>query len=231
MARPTCVLDQPALQSWYSFTCTSLPRTTNPTTIPQAHAIPSSPTRFALPLPCSKLLHSLFSSAHPQTHFQAAVLNASYASTNIAFNVVESTYTIRDDWATDASSTQMKQQLRRGGYAVLNIYFQTNLSTAPYTYNAGSTLLGYCTLPTTITYGNPPTPFPENDYATDGCSVLAGSMKGSPTPVYGYNQGKTAVHEVGHWFGMLHTFQVQIHYYFHPPNLQQVGREAKFMNK
>ena len=48
------------------------------------------------------------------------------------------------------------------------------------------------------------------DYATDGCNVLAGSMPKAPFPVYGYNLGKTAVHEVGHWFGLLHTFQVYL---------------------
>ena len=50
--------------------------------------------------------------------------------------------------------------------------------------------------------------YPKDDYATDGCNVLAGSMPGSPNAVLGYDRGKTAVHEVGHWFGLLHTFQV-----------------------
>jgi hypothetical protein len=38
----------------------------------------------------------------------------------------------------------------------------------------------------------------------DGCNVHAGSMPGGN--VRGNNLGKTAVHEVGHWFGLLHTF-------------------------
>ena len=39
----------------------------------------------------------------------------------------------------------------------------------------------------------------------DGCNVHAGTMPNGPLQYY--NQGKTAVHEVGHWFGLLHTFQ------------------------
>ena len=118
----------------------------------------------------------------------------------------------------------MKQALRRGPYSALNIYFQTNLSSPPYTYTyngggvGGSTaLLGYCTLPTSITYPVPGSDgavkaveYPMVDYATDGCNVLAGSMPRAPqgSRVSGYDLGKTAVHEVGHWFGLLHTFQV-----------------------
>ena len=51
------------------------------------------------------------------------------------------------------------------------------------------------------------TEFPAADYATDGCNVLAASMPQSPVSAYGYDEGKTAVHEVGHWFGLLHPFQ------------------------
>ena len=51
------------------------------------------------------------------------------------------------------------------------------------------------------------TEFTSYDYATDGCNVLAASMPGSPVAVPGYDQGKTVVHEVGRWFGLLHTFQ------------------------
>ena len=78
-------------------------------------------------------------------------------------------------------------------------------------------LLGYCTLPTSVTYvqmgggvngGGVVKEYPMVDYATDGCNVLAGSMPHAPVPVGGYSLGKTAVHEVGHWFGLLHTFQV-----------------------
>lgn len=58
-------------------------------------------------------------------------------------------YTIRDDWATDAQSTNMKKALRQGKYSALNIYFQTNLTSGG---PKGTTLLGYCTFPTNITY-------------------------------------------------------------------------------
>jgi len=47
--------------------------------------------------------------------------------------------------------------------------------------------------------------YAQSYYQQDGCNVIAGSMPGGN--IYGYSQGKTTVHEVGHWFGLLHTFQ------------------------
>lgn len=111
-------------------------------------------------------LYMHFVTAFDQAHFysaavrqrlatsQIAALNIAYRPANIVFAANPATYTIRDDWATDANSTSMKQALRKGTYKDLNVYFQTNLSTAPYTYSPASTLLGYCTLPTQITYTN-----------------------------------------------------------------------------
>lgn len=96
----------------------------------------------------------------------------------------------------------MKRALRNGTYRDLNIYLQSDLSSASLTPGApGTLLLGYCSLPATwVTPSTPP-----QYYLDDGCNILAGSMPGGN--VYGYTQGLTAVHEVGHWFGLLHPFQ------------------------
>ena len=39
----------------------------------------------------------------------------------------------------------------------------------------------------------------------DGATVLYASLPGGGEP--GYDQGDSLVHEVGHWAGLLHTFQ------------------------
>ena len=125
---------------------------------------------------------------------QIDAMNAAYLPSNISFQLLGTSFTVNDAWAvaSGADMAAAKASLRRGTYNTLNLYFHTDL--------AGS-ILGTCTLPSDI---GPGTPAPSS-YVSDGCNVQANTMPGGT--VLGYNSGKTAVHETGHWLGLLHTFE------------------------
>ncbi|KAK7757592.1 hypothetical protein SLS62_000607 [Diatrype stigma] len=84
---------------------------------------------------------------------------------------------------------------RRGGYDALNLYFFTDLPPS---------LGGQCNFPRPVAG--------DNDYNVriDGCIVNGDTMPGmfgrNGTTQPGPRQGKIAVHETGHWFNLLHTF-------------------------
>ncbi|RYP91515.1 hypothetical protein DL770_002361 [Monosporascus sp. CRB-9-2] len=111
------------------------------------------------------------------------------------------TWTINDFWAEDAFNAQKEKglTLRQGGYDELNIYFETGLM-------AGDKSTGVCSFPVEdpVNEGEEGTPYA----ILDGCHVNPGTLPGGPGQVWqpNDNKGKLATHEVGHWFGLLHTF-------------------------
>lgn len=120
---------------------------------------------------------------------QLAVMNSNYAPHGISFVLKGTDRTINTQWANNNGEIAMKTALRKGTYRSLNIYFQKTL---------GGGNLGYCYFPTSASPGS-------DAYIRDGCTVLYSSVPGGSST--NFNQGKTATHEVGHWFGLYHTFQ------------------------
>jgi hypothetical protein len=119
---------------------------------------------------------------------QLSAMNTAYAPYGISFVLKGTDKTINANWASDGSELAMKKALRKGTYKSLNLYFLKDLGDN----------LGYCYFPTTVTTGS-------NNYYLDGCSILSSSLPGGSAT--NYNLGLTVVHEVGHWFGLYHTFQ------------------------
>ncbi|WDK09160.1 metalloprotease 1 [Colletotrichum graminicola] len=83
----------------------------------------------------------------------------------------------------------MKRSLRKVDYGALNLYFLRDVGDA----------FGYCYFPTTASPGS------TNYYILDGCTILFSTVPGGSST--NYNLVRTVIHEVGHWFGLSHTFQ------------------------
>ncbi|KAH7026627.1 extracellular metalloprotease [Microdochium trichocladiopsis] len=120
---------------------------------------------------------------------QLVVMNNAYAPYGIHFNLRGTDRTVNSAWARDGDEIAMKRALRKGTYSALNLYFQQNL---------GGGTLGYCYFPTTVSSGS-------TAYIQDGCSILYSTVPGGTST--GFDLGQTVTHEVGHWFGLFHTFQ------------------------
>ena len=133
---------------------------------------------------------------------QLIYLAHAYTNASIGFRLAGVDRITNDTWASNGDDLGMKTALRKGSYSSLNIYFQSQLQAGANRPGvaAGSTLLGFCSPPASGVISSTPAYY----YVTDGCNVLSGTMPGGN--VNSYNLGGTAAHEVGHWNGLLHTF-------------------------
>lgn len=169
-------------------------RNTRRTTRQAAASSYTVPTPFTV----QTFFHVITSTDNSATITQAMVnkqineLNSAYNPYGVKFNLVNTSWTVNNAWSVAAGNDMntAKQALRVGTYADLNIFFHADFSGGE---------LGICTLPSQVPAGSP-----ASVYNLDGCDVNANTMPGGNFA--GYNMGKTAVHETGHWLGLLHTF-------------------------
>ncbi|KAG6909436.1 hypothetical protein DXG01_000590 [Tephrocybe rancida] len=146
---------------------------------------------------------------------QINVINEAYAKTGIRWALKNTTRTTNADWFNKAApeneyQTAMKNQLRMGGAADLNVYsvgcvqlddvipFEISsqiLNDGRFKTGNARGLLGYATFP--YQYADAP--------RDDGVVLRYSSLPGGTAVPY--NLGQTLTHEAGHWVGLYHTFQ------------------------
>ncbi|KAA1428901.1 zinc metalloprotease [Nocardioides antri] len=109
--------------------------------------------------------------------------SANAADTGFSFTLAGTDRYYNDAWHKDHSSSKYRKETRQGGAGALNMWL------VDFKY------LGIATFPWDY----------QRNGAIDGIRVHWDSLPGGG--IANYNEGETATHEAGHWFGLYHTFQ------------------------
>ncbi|MCD0451375.1 zinc metalloprotease [Actinocorallia sp. API 0066] len=153
-------------------------------------------TRVTVPVAFHVLAPDGTGTGRPSTamiNAQIRVLNDAYggvrggADTGFRFRLASVDTTVNAAWFRDpiGHENSYKPQLRDGGPGTLNLY----------SADVGQAVLGYATFPQHV----------KDRPQLDGVVIDHRSM---PHGTYtNYDLGFTAVHEVGHWLGLFHTFE------------------------
>ncbi|KAF1956752.1 hypothetical protein CC80DRAFT_562388 [Byssothecium circinans] len=166
----------------------------------QAIAIASAATEENIPedfVEIDLVIHVWAASERPDDGFeqlmlrQVSALNDAFKPAKFRFRPLGYTRGIDANLSTKgtiADRGKHEDAGRYGGYNILNLYIVRDPPPG-----AG----GVCTFPQDE---------PALDLSDDGCMVGAGTLNDPPAGA-GFSGGMTAVHEVGHWLGLRHTFQ------------------------
>lgn len=154
-----------------------------------------APAAFTVPV-AFHVLTDASGKGHPgmdRIRRQIAVLNDAYggrkggADTGARFRLVSVDTMANDTWFAKPHQHERdyKILLRKGGAETLNLYSAA----------VGTEVLGHSTFPEVH----------KDAPLTDGVIIDHRSLPGGPFPHF--SLGYTAVHEVGHWLGLFHTFE------------------------
>lgn len=127
---------------------------------------------------------------------QVQLIKDLYAPTGITFNHNSdmTQWYVNSSWAGASTDfDDMKKALHQGDYTTVNLYIR-NITLKDYG--------GTCTNPWSA---KTRTPDKEERLLLDGCVVATVTLPGSSHEYM--NEGKSAVHEIGHWFGLWHPFE------------------------